>query len=105
MRNLPTTCPLEKHSQKNSILGPNTTLKMIQDPLLITNATKIWVEIETCQNSSREKKRENLMMVMNLQVIGSKIELGGLTSLLALHVLKTPEMHTYPRHKVLLRYL
>ncbi len=28
--------------------------------------------------------------------IGSKIELGGLTSLLALHVLKTPEMHTYP---------
>jgi hypothetical protein len=29
---------------------------MIQDPLLITNATKIWVEIETCQNSSREKK-------------------------------------------------
>jgi hypothetical protein len=39
------------------------------------------------------------MMVMNLQVIGSKIELGGLTSLLALYVLKTPEMHTYPWHK------
>jgi hypothetical protein len=36
------------------------------------------------------------MMVMYLQVIGSKIQLGGLTSLLALHVLKTPEMHIYP---------
>jgi hypothetical protein len=42
------------------------------------------------------------MMVMNLQVIGSKDWIGwvgGLTSLLALDVLKTPEMHTYPWHK------
>jgi hypothetical protein len=45
----------------------------------------------------KRKKRENLMMGHEpASYIGSKIELGGLPSLLALHVLKAPEMHTYP---------
>ncbi len=71
-RNFPTNCPLESiHKKSHTKIKHH--VKMITHPLLIT----VQQNFGRDRNSSKHlEKEQKMMMVMNLQVIGSKIELG-----------------------------
>jgi len=58
MRNLPPTCPLENIHRKIPYWDQHHVKNDPTTPTANNNATKIWVEIETCENSSREKREK-----------------------------------------------
>jgi hypothetical protein len=73
MKNFPTNCLLESIHRKSHTKTKHH-VKMITHPLLIT----VQQNFGRDRNSSKHlEKEQKMMMGMNLQVIGSKIELGG----------------------------